>query len=289
MESADVCARRQSQPRPACHAPPALLPHAPQDGARRGGPDEPEQRVWRALTVPAGCTATAPQQLPHDNCTATAQHVGAPAAAAAPPAPDDVPTCEQRCTLQPGEDPGPATTAQPQLQHDSSTTTEPTISVAELDSWAPENDMWVLARRADLTTRQAYHQAHRAAFAGSGNGNRNAATRDAARAAHALTAICACGALVSVAVLRDSRTCSGCGARWRPGEHMKSQRKMIDALAAGERLLIAYPAAPYEKYLVRGRRAIRATIAEARARVESIAAAPHGAGPPPPPQPPGAM
>ena len=150
----------------------------------------------------------------------------------------------------------PATVTQPA----SPTGSEPMLSLVEIalgfgPGWPPEQEITVLARRADLEQRRTHHQTHRALYRGNPKGSANTETAVALSAQQALTTTCECGALRDVSALNAGRQCGSCGPRYRPTESHRIQLKMADALISGERILILLPTKGSHSYCIRGRTA----------------------------------
>ena len=108
----------------------------------------------------------------------------------------------------------PATVTQPA----SPTGSEPMLSLVEIalgfgPGWPPEQEITVLARRADLEQRRTHHQTHRALYRGNPKGSANTETAVALSAQQALTTTCECGALRDVSALNAGRQC---GSQLRP-------------------------------------------------------------------------
>jgi len=154
----------------------------------------------------------------------------------------------------------------------------PRWSITELalgfgPGWPPTLDTPALARRADLTSRREFHQAHRSIFKGRPKGSRNTETALALAAHRALTTSCDCGALRDVHSLQSGRECQSCGPGYRPAECHHHQSKMAADLANGDRLYVA-PATDYSyTFLVCGRSATLRAAAIAQTRSDRLDAA----------------
>ena len=149
---------------------------------------------------------------------------------------------------------------------------EPELSIGELalglgPGWAPEHDYWVCARHPHYNDRQGFQHAHRC-FYGNPAGGSNHAVECASRAARALTGVCeVSGALTDIHSLRAGKQCGCCSLPFRRSQHRSVQKKMLAALEAKERVLVAPGSGPsYSKFLVLGWHRTEEALVAVRAR-----------------------
>ena len=161
---------------------------------------------------------------------------------------------------------------------------EPTISIGELalglgPGWAPEHDYWVCAQHPHYYSRQGFQHAHRTMF-GNPAGASNHAVECASRASRALTGICeVSGALTDIHSLRVGKRCGCCSTPFRRSQHRALQRKMLAAVEAKERVLVAPGCGPsYSKFLVLGRYHTEEILVSVRARTPPSSRGGAGAG-----------
>ena len=227
----------------------------------------------QASTSPRHPVTVGPPPSPRAATQASHDRQAAPDASAA-----DTAACLESCVAPASRQ---AHTPQSSPSHRHPVTVHPAPprwSITELalgfgPGWPPTLDTPALARRADLTSRREFHQAHRSMFKGRPKGSRNTETALALAAHHALTTSCDCGALRDVHSLQSGRECQSCGPRYRPAECHHHQSKMAADLANGDRLYVA-PATDYSyTFLVRGRSATLRAAAIAQTRSDRLDAA----------------